>query len=32
VEVWRLARQKHGSRSQFFKTLAAVTAFLKGPS
>ena len=27
-ELWRLARQKHGSRSQFFNTLAAVTAFL----
>ena len=27
-ELWRLGRQKHGSRSQFFNTLAAVTAFL----
>jgi hypothetical protein len=26
--LWRLARQKHGSRSQFFNTIAAVTAFL----
>jgi hypothetical protein len=32
MEVWRLARQKHGSRSQFFNTLAAVTAFLLFPS
>ena len=27
-DLWRLARQKHGSRNQFFSTLAAVTAFL----
>ena len=31
-ELWRLARQKHGSRSQFFNTLAAVTTFLIFPS
>ncbi len=29
---WRLARQKHGSRNQFFNTIAAVTAFLFFPS
>ena len=31
-ELWRLARQKHGSRSQFFNTISAVTAFLLFPS
>jgi hypothetical protein len=31
-ELWRLARQKHGSRSQFFSAIAAVTAFLFFPS
>ncbi len=31
-ELWRLARQKHGSRNQFFNTIAAVTAFLFFPS
>ncbi|MEJ2125719.1 MAG: ISNCY family transposase, partial [Alphaproteobacteria bacterium] len=31
-ELWRLARQKHGSRSQFFSSMAAVTAFLLFPS
>ena len=32
VEVWRLARQKRGSRSQFFNTIAAATTFLIFPS
>ena len=27
-ELWRLARQKHGSRSQFFNMIATLTAFL----
>ena len=31
-DLWRRARQKHGSRNQFFNMLAAVTAFLLFPS
>jgi hypothetical protein len=31
-ELWCLARQKHGSRSQFFSSMAAATAFLLFPS
>src|SRR5208337_5549304 len=31
-DLWRLARQKLGSRNQFFNTIAAVTAFLLFPS
>jgi hypothetical protein len=27
-EIWRLARQKHGSRSQFFNSFASITSFL----
>jgi hypothetical protein len=27
-DLWRLARQKHGSRSQFFSSISAATAFL----
>jgi len=32
VELWRLARQKSGSRSQFFSMIAAATALLFFPS
>ena len=32
VELWRLARQKLGSRSQFFSMIAAATALLFFPS
>jgi hypothetical protein len=31
-DLWRLARQKLGSRNQFFNTIAAVTVFLLFPS
>lgn len=31
-ELWRAARQKHGSRRQFFNNLAAITTFLIFPS
>jgi hypothetical protein len=27
-EIWRLARQKHGSRSHFFNNFASITSFL----
>ena len=32
VEFWSLARQKHGSRAQFFGDMAAITSFLIFPS
>jgi hypothetical protein len=32
VECWSLARQRHGSRSQFFGDLSAITSFLIFPS
>jgi hypothetical protein len=31
-DLWRLARQKPGSRSQFFNMIAAATTFLIFPS
>jgi hypothetical protein len=31
-ELWRAARQKLGSRAQFFNNLAAITTFLIFPS
>jgi hypothetical protein len=31
-ELWRAARQRHGSRRQFFSNLAAITTFLIFPS